>query len=326
MLRFIKGVVLKIGFVRSLFYKFLPNGIYVFNYHRIYSEEIKNTIFDESVISCTKKELEAQIIELKENFDVIHPSELENTLKKPSKSKVALITFDDGYIDNYVNAYPILKKHAVSAIFFVPTAYINSLEVPWWDKLAFVVRAGWDSKKIYLKGINHFSSDKTVKQVISTLSRTAKQQKEQQTSKFIDDIASENGIDTDSISHVRLFMNWDELKEVSSNGIVIGSHSVNHDILTTLDQEKCNEEFRESKARLDESTEKETVFFAYPVGDASHFADSMANALKEEGYTHAFNNMRGINESQSNKYSLNRFSVNQCSIIEVLFDYFVRKS
>jgi peptidoglycan/xylan/chitin deacetylase (PgdA/CDA1 family) len=325
MLSFIKRIVLKIGFVRTLFYRFLPDGVYVFNYHRIYSEEIKETIFDESVISCTDNELDAQLVELKRYFDVIHPSDLEEALEAPTKNKRALITFDDGYIDNYANAYPILKKHDVSAIFFVPTAYINSLEVPWWDKLAFVVCTGWASKRICLKGNNHYSEDKTVKQVISTLSRAAKQQQEQQTSKFIDDIAAENGIDTSSINHVRLFMNWEELKEVSANNIVIGSHSVNHDILTTLDQERCNEEFKESKAKLDKETGKDTTFFAYPVGDATHFADSMANALQKEGYTYAFNNMRGLNRNGANRYSLNRFSVNQSSIIEVLFNYFVRK-
>jgi peptidoglycan/xylan/chitin deacetylase (PgdA/CDA1 family) len=120
-------------------------------------------------------------------------------------------------------------------------------------------------------------------------------------------------------------MNWDELKEIIQGDMVIGSHSVNHEILTTLDKEKCNEEFKASKQKLDAETDSDTVFFAYPVGDASHFADSMASSLKDEGYTHAFNNMRGYNKLGANPYSLNRFSVDQSSIIEVLFNYFVRK-
>jgi len=44
------------------------------------------------------------------------------------------ITFDDGYLDNYEVAAPILLKHGLPATFFVTTGFIGSLTVPFWDK------------------------------------------------------------------------------------------------------------------------------------------------------------------------------------------------
>lgn len=44
------------------------------------------------------------------------------------------ITFDDGYLDNYEVAAPILKKHGLPATFFVTTGFVNSNSIPFWDK------------------------------------------------------------------------------------------------------------------------------------------------------------------------------------------------
>ena len=46
--------------------------------------------------------------------------------------KSIVITFDDGYSDNYVNAFPILQRYNLKATFFVVTDYINSDSIfPW---------------------------------------------------------------------------------------------------------------------------------------------------------------------------------------------------
>ena len=46
-----------------------------------------------------------------------------------------MITFDDGYLDNLINALPVLKKYEVNAIIFVTTNFIDDNEIPWWDLL-----------------------------------------------------------------------------------------------------------------------------------------------------------------------------------------------
>ena len=51
-----------------------------------------------------------------------------------------LITFDDGYRDNYTLAFPILRKHGVQAVFFLPTAFIGTGKLPWWDVIAYIIK------------------------------------------------------------------------------------------------------------------------------------------------------------------------------------------
>ncbi len=64
----------------------------------------------------------------KNNFKVLSLDELVNIIQsgKPLPRKSAVITFDDGYEDNYIYAYPILKKYNFPAIIFVPSDQVDT--------------------------------------------------------------------------------------------------------------------------------------------------------------------------------------------------------
>jgi len=75
-------------------------------------------------------------------FNVMTLDELTDYRDKYKKlpPKSIIITFDDGYSDNYVNAFPILQRYNLKATFFIATAYINSQNIfPWLelDKRSF---------------------------------------------------------------------------------------------------------------------------------------------------------------------------------------------
>ncbi|MEW6042442.1 MAG: polysaccharide deacetylase family protein [Elusimicrobiota bacterium] len=70
---------------------------------------------------------------LKENFEVITVSKY---LQKIEHNQLAgnevCITFDDGFKDNYIYAFPILQKYGLKATFFLTTKYIgNDTIFPW---------------------------------------------------------------------------------------------------------------------------------------------------------------------------------------------------
>lgn len=77
-------------------------------------------------LSVNPKEFEKQIKYLKENnFKFLNTKDLDDFNKLPNKS--VLITFDDGYEDNFIIAAPILKKYKVPAVFFIATGLVGSV-------------------------------------------------------------------------------------------------------------------------------------------------------------------------------------------------------
>ena len=71
----------------------------------------------------------------KQHFDVVSLRDLVEKMHDGARLNHHLaITFDDGYLDNYQNAAPVLEKFSLPATFFVVTRFMGSSEVPWWDR------------------------------------------------------------------------------------------------------------------------------------------------------------------------------------------------
>ncbi|WP_196591868.1 polysaccharide deacetylase family protein [Pectinatus frisingensis] len=96
------------------------DGIIVLNYHKIDDVNIS--------LSVRPADFDKQMAYLKNNdYNVITPDDLYENLEqgKELPPNPVLITFDDGYEDNYKNAYPILKKYGFTATVFVITSFLN---------------------------------------------------------------------------------------------------------------------------------------------------------------------------------------------------------
>jgi peptidoglycan/xylan/chitin deacetylase (PgdA/CDA1 family) len=71
----------------------------------------------------------------RQHFRVISLPELVSKLERGERLHRELaITFDDGYLDNFENAAPILERYSLPATFFVVSDWMGSSVVPWWDR------------------------------------------------------------------------------------------------------------------------------------------------------------------------------------------------
>src|SRR3954463_14856710 len=118
-------------------------GLLALTYHRIGTPG--DEPLDRAMWDATLEEFDAQAGFLARNFDVVGP---EDVGPRPAGRHV-LITFDDGYRDNYTHALPILRAHGATATFFLTTGFLDRPRLSWWDEIAWMVRtSGGDGAEI----------------------------------------------------------------------------------------------------------------------------------------------------------------------------------
>jgi len=113
---FIKKIVK--FFLYQIFSIFPSNGAVILMYHSIGENDefftVKTTLFEKQMEYLKRN-----------NFNVIRLNSLLKIDKSQRLRKTVAITFDDGYEDNYTNAFPTLKKYNFPATIFVSTAFIG---------------------------------------------------------------------------------------------------------------------------------------------------------------------------------------------------------
>jgi len=289
------------------------SNLMIFNYHRLYRGQL-NTLFDQGVYSLSESCFTSQIHWIKENFTVIDEATLIDTIyhKKKLSGRNAFITFDDGYIDNYEIAYPILRELSVPATFFIPVNQINGTTPPWWDEVAYLIKTSTIESFQFAEQVFVLGKEINERQsVINKVLRVFKGQQTKNINALLNELEKQTQTDRPSREILgQEFMNWSQIKEVSEHNISIGSHSMNHFILSTLDKEQQYYELHESKKVIEEKIGSPINSVAYPVGGKTAFNDETQAIAKSCGYLLGFSFINGhYTETPRNAFDLRRMKL-----------------
>jgi len=285
-----------LGFTRFL--EILPrrNCLVCLNYHRI---GISNHVSDPGLFSSSVEQFEEQVRFIKKRYAIVSLEEATEFIKHPSRpgTTCVLLTFDDGYLDNYQIAYPILRSQGVSATFFLVSSFVGNNKLPWWDLIAWILgRTNIKSFNVDYPIKTHINMEENgYEENLRTLLKNYKSYQNQDSNKFIKCLREACHVYDDPSSTNRLFMNWDEVREIRRGGMCIGSHTHSHEILAKLPLKKQVEEIAISKAIIEEKLHERVNALAYPNGDRSCFSVDTYKALHECGYKIAFSYYGGVN-------------------------------
>lgn len=131
--------------------------VVVLNYHKVDNMNIS--------LSVLPADFEKQMAYLKENdYHTITPDQLYDSMENQTElpENPVLITFDDGYKDNYTNAYPILKKYGFTATIFVITDFLDKQpNYITWDQAREMEENGMriESHTVHHKSMTELSND-----------------------------------------------------------------------------------------------------------------------------------------------------------------------
>ena len=279
----------------------------VINFHRILpTSSAKSAFADDSDIDPGI--FEAQIVWLKHNLRLLSEDELIAIAdgRPAPKGLSGMITFDDGYIDNYTLAYPILRYHDVPAIFFVPTTLINRRELGWWDQIAYALKTT-QVGEFTLDGECYDTQDPFT---YVLLCRKMKKEMHLEGKDLVGDLRRILDVDAaDTTLQSRELMTWDQIQALHPH-VAIGSHTETHPILANQPLDRQRDELVRSKEILEAELGRPVRTLAYPVGGRKHFSPDTQRLAKEAGYKLAFSFYSGINRwSEFTPFDVRRSSV-----------------
>ena len=326
---FDRNKLTRIPGVKQLLWKMLPNGVYCFNYHRIGSPE--DSAFDPNVFSCTAEVFQQHLQFFRQHFELISVSDLLTLYPAEQvNKKYALITFDDGYRDNFQLAYPLLKKFNIPATLFVATDFIDQKCIPWWDEVAWIVNSSklQDIAKCdWLSGLE--LAKLSVPEQIKVMLRVIKSDK---SSSIADKLAQLRAAANKSFGITQLqealFADWDMIRTMANNGITIGSHTCSHRILSHLSEDEQRYELSYSREKIAQEISLAVDTLAYPVGGANSFTLQTEQIAQEIGYQLAFSYINGVNKTllADKKYQLRRIPVDNNPSTNELASTIIRAS
>lgn len=276
--------------------------IYILMYHRV---DYSAPPFFEVVV---KPEIfEKQILFLKKKYHLIDLCDLE-TLEadKASGKDLVVLTFDDGYRDNYTCAFPILKKHHLPATIFLTTGYIDTNRLLWHDELAWILYktafvpnrhtlAQYDLPSEMTQSIEQFftagNTDRYT--ILRSLAEIMKKFSSERRQNILAWLAKACSVKVWPGSRERPMLSWDEIREMSQYGVSFGSHTVSHPILSKIPVHEARREIIESKKAIEEAIQTPVNTFAYPFGKLEDYAAHIVQILKNEGFKYACSSVRG---------------------------------
>jgi peptidoglycan/xylan/chitin deacetylase (PgdA/CDA1 family) len=298
----------------------------VLTYHRILpKDEVTDSV--EPGMYVTPSTLQSHIRFLKNYFEIVAVDRIENYTAvrgyEKSQKTCCIISFDDGWLDFYTHAWPVLQEEGVPAVVYLPTSLIGTEKGFWTDRLARVLeQSGVKTLVEYLgEKVNRkvFERITSSQQQLARAIELLKEYPYQQIEDLLD--ACENKAGILQRSQDRTFMNWDEVRELFGTGLIsFGSHTVNHAILTTLSFDEMQAELALSRQKLlAEKVVKDNISFCYPNGN---YTSEIAMLIANNGFSLAMTCDPGWNIAGENLFMLKRISLHQdISFTKALFAY-----
>lgn len=296
------------------------SSIRIVVYHRILPDfDPLQFPFDRELVDATTGELDRELAYLKHNYNIVSFGDviahLDTGVKLPERP--LLITFDDGYQDNYLHAFPLLRAHRVPAMLFLSTAYIDGETTFWYDWLAFVLRhLDRDSISFGTEKLTFRLSDRPVKRtrVFRAIMKYLASVDNAERLEILDEINRKYGYvyerQDEKVKAMSKPLSWQQVIEMSRSGVDIGSHTMTHPFLSRLGRQELRDELAGSKRAIEEKTGRQVSVVAYPNGQEQDFTQEVKQMAREAGYSLGLSYIDGVNPpGRLDRFAMKRLHV-----------------
>lgn len=274
-------------------------------YHRVLPQ-CDVGYFIEPGMYVTPETFREHLIYLKRYCNVLSLTDLLLALENGEtlKPRTLALTFDDGWLDNYKYAYPLLREFDIHASIFLATGYIETMRSYWSDEVSATLIAfnnqcaqyPEDSNGLLMKSglsqdvldllssvffkrtvCNSFGPD-SLDHFLTLLKGKGRESR-------ADIVSKMRNLLIRPIAERVDFLNWEQVREMQRSKIIsFGSHSHAHEYSTELDDDSFSRDLKKSQDMLAFHGIEPMSVFCYPGG---YFDNNKQLVLSQLAYTHA---------------------------------------
>ncbi len=294
----------------------MNNNLTILLYHGV-TDSIGFGIENNSGKHVDSVQFQFEMESIKNNCNILNMDEVidhfDKKIQFPYNSVV--VTFDDGFKNNYTVACPILDKLEIPAIFYITTGIIGKDKMFWVDELEACINMTHKASinitinkkaQCFLLGTNE-NKIKSLRELKEYCKNIPPYEKDI----VINNVIYEtNVIPTVGLSPNYQKLNWDEVRIMSNNPLfTIGGHNVDHEILSYLSTEDKKYQINNSISTLKTELGMEIVHYSYPEGLNNHYDDETISFLKENGIRCCPSAVEGLNDLNDDVFHLKRLMI-----------------
>lgn len=243
-------------------------------------------------------------------------------------SNAMLLTFDDGYIDNFTYCLPILKKYHIQGVFYIPGKTFTEKKLLDVNKIHFILACA-NQEELYQDLITaiienqeqyQLQSVEALYQKYAVKSRWDKEQTvfikrmlqtalpEELRNKISSELFEKYvGIEESKFAE-ELYMNKDQIKYMRDSGMYIGLHGYDHYWLANLSYEKMKEDINKALIAMEGIVDKNNWILNYPYGS---YNDEVISYIEQAGCKLSMTTEVGVVDTEKNsRFLLPRLNTN----------------
>jgi peptidoglycan/xylan/chitin deacetylase (PgdA/CDA1 family) len=268
----------------------IDRPIVILIYHRV-----TKLSSDPEMIAVSPENFRRHMEYLKAHFKILRFEEKWGDLKEPA----VVVTFDDGYADNALEALPILEEVGVPATFFVSSGLIDGGKNFWWHRLEAFLLGGAELPERFTLQDSRFcrtwatATPEQRRQAYASLCLLMRKLDAIRRENWFEQIASWAGCGYPTETRHRA-MTRHELKTLAASPwATIGAHTVTHSALSALSEAQQRQEIFTSKQDLEAIIGRGITTFSYPFGRKCEYDRTSMRLCREAGFDKAAANFPG---------------------------------
>jgi CelD/BcsL family acetyltransferase involved in cellulose biosynthesis/peptidoglycan/xylan/chitin deacetylase (PgdA/CDA1 family) len=277
--------------------------LHILQYHRV------NDGRDPFLGGLAVESFRAQMQYVARNFPLLSLDQVAAKNISPQHGCYVAVTFDDGYRDNFLCAFPILKQFNIPATVFLATSYIG-LELPWYDKVRLAFKLTTRQHFSVIGSNGPAGSLQDVPRRLQSMERALtwlRSLPDQERQPALNALFETLGVPP-SITLPNQMLQWDDIRQMTKQKVSFGAHTMTHPVLSKIPASQMKEEIEGSRQAIENRLQLPVSHFAYPFGQSQDFNGEAKQAVQAAGFKTAVTTIWGLNQPDEDPFELKRFT------------------